>query len=100
MIRIKRGTHTMSVTRGAFKSVYKPMGYEELEAEKPNETNSEHDDGYEDADTEDEEPVLDEKPLGEMSFNELKEYATQLGLATSGMRTRRELKEAIQQAEQ
>lgn len=103
MIRIKRGSHTMSVTRGAFNAVYKPMGYTEMEEHKAPKTHEETDDEYEDADMdsdEDDEPELGEKPLNEMNFNELKEYATQLGIATAGMRTRRELKEAIQQAEQ
>lgn len=47
-----------------------------------------------DEDTEEEDPV-DEKPLGEMSFKELKQYAETLGLNANGYSSKRDLKEAI-----
>lgn len=97
MIKIKRGTHELEVTQGAFKSIYAPAGYTAVAqpVEMP-----ETFDEVEEPEFEEEEPELAEKPLSEMNFNELKEYAAQLGIQTSGMRTRRELKQAIQAAQE
>lgn len=97
MIKIKRGTHELEVTQGAFKSIFAPAGYTMVEQPaKALETPE----GDEELELEEEQQELSEKPLSEMSFNELKEYAEQLGIQTSGMRTHQQLKRAIQAAQE
>lgn len=97
MIKIKRGTHELEVTQGAFKSIFAPAGYTVVEQPAKAQETPEDD---EELELEEEEQDLSEKPLSEMSFNELKEYAEQLGIQTSGMRTHRQLKQAIQAAQE
>ena len=97
MIKIKRGTHELEVTKGAFKSIFAPAGY--IVVEQPAKA-LETPEGGEEPELEEEQQDLSEKPLSEMSFNELKEYAEQLGIQTSGMRTHQQLKRAIQAAQE
>lgn len=100
MVKIKNGDKVMTVTRGAYNSIFKDMGFIMVhEAKTPKTFDEDAEEDTEGAEME-EETQLEEKPLSEMNFNELKEYASQLGIPTAGMRTRKELKEAIQQAEQ
>lgn len=117
MVKIKRGTHVLTVTAGAFKRLYQPMGYAIVEAEggrvaspapdevatPPADENPVQDDSEDieeesDEDPEDddaEEDELDEKPIGEMSFKELKEYASRHGINVNGMTSKQEVRRAI-----
>ena len=114
MVTITRGNHSITVTRGAFLRLYKPMGYvitgaeEDLTASPApgNETTpvntqdvSEDDLGPVEEDPSDvDEDDLDEKPLSEMTFRELKRYAHKLGITANGMSSRKEVRTAINKA--
>ena len=114
MIKIQKGDTVLTVTRGAYANYYKHLGYEAVcvakTSENPGEENTHpHDDSQQhedstqlksDEDTFEEEPVdeepdLSEIPLGEMTFNQLCEYADQLGLDHDGIRKRSELRALI-----
>jgi hypothetical protein len=114
MVEIKRGDHTLSVTMGAFRAVYKSMGYVLAGSEEghtapsaPEVGTNTHssetapvDEPEADDDTEaEEEEELEEKPVSEMSFRELKEYAFDLGINPKGMSSK-ELRKAILEAEE
>ena len=120
MVKIKRGTHVLTVTAGAFKRLYQPMGYAIVEAEggrvaspasdevvtPPADENPVQDDSEDPEEESDEEPEeddaeedeLDEKPIGEMSFKELKEYASRHGINVNGMTSKQEVRRAIRDA--
>lgn len=113
MLHITNGPVTLTVTKGAFNNYYKHCGFQienraegaELErvvTTQPNYTveylgdssqveNEKKSDGYED----DEEIELSEIPLSEMSFEQLNEYADQLGLEHEGIRSKKELRAMI-----
>lgn len=117
MVYIKKGAHTALVSMGAFKNLYEPMGYvivrageadtaplapdkgvTPVDAKKPvtdaPEVTEDAVDSYVDEDG-DEEDELEEKPLSEMNFRELKTYASRLGLNVNGVNSKRELKTLI-----
>lgn len=115
MLRITNGSVTLTVTKGAFNNYYKHCGFQienraegaELErvvTTQPNYTaeylgdssqveNEKKSDDYEE--DEDEEIELSEIPLSEMSFEQLNEYADQLGLEHEGIRSKKELRAMI-----
>lgn len=124
MVEITNGQITLTVTTGAFKSFYKDCGFailstaggnedpevgsthlsdENCQAEDSSqEENTEEDDepSYDDEpyeDSEDEEVDLSEIPLSEMNFEQLQEYADQLGINRSGVRSKKELRSLIRQ---
>ncbi len=117
MVHIKKGAHAALVSMGAFKNLYEPMGYvivrageaataplspdkgvTPVDAKKPvtdvPEASEDAVDSYVDEDG-DEEDELEEKPLSEMNFRELKTYASRLGLNVNGVNSKRELKTLI-----
>lgn len=117
MVHIKKGAHTALVSMGAFKNLYESMGYvivrageadtapfapdkgvTPVDAKKPvtdvPEASEDAVDSYVDEDG-DEEDELEEKPLSEMNFRELKTYASRLGLNVNGVNSKRELKTLI-----
>lgn len=91
---ITDGQKTLSVTKGAYRSFFKELGFKPvtpMPVEQPEDMEP------------DEETMLDElyeKPLSEMDFSELKLYAESLGLNANGLKSKRELREAIRAAEQ
>lgn len=113
MLRITNGSVTLTVTKGAFNNYYKHCGFQienraegaELEGvvttqpnytaeylgDSPQVKTDEDSDDYED----DEEIELSEIPLSEMSFEQLNEYADQLGLEHEGIRSKKELRATI-----
>lgn len=121
MAKIHKGSQTLEVTKGAYRAIYAPLGWsleasvEPTQAELPEgEENSsttppeqpqndfqqesedfEAEDEYQDEDTSEE---LSEKPLSEMSFDELKQYASELGLEYAGIRSKKELRALIKSA--
>ena len=117
-MRITRGNQGFEVTKGAFKSFFEPYGFtpemasdafSEAEGEntpsdeeKPlsqenNPKDSPESEGLEDPETENSEDTEEEpeKPLSEMSFSELLEYADNLGMDTEGVRSEKELRKLI-----
>lgn len=123
MVTIKRGEHSLRVTRGAFLHLYKGMGYTIVGTEEdltvPSAPGGEitlpEDDGVSEDDSEsgedevtdddteedeDEEDELEEKPISEMNFKELKEYAARLGINTNGMSSKKDIRTAILEAEE
>lgn len=124
MVTIERAGHVLTVTQGAFKALYKPMGYVIVGAEGGPEaspvpdgvtTHPADEDGSEDDQTSEEDEVqddgedtdedqddedLEEKPLSEMNFKELKAYAKRRGINVNGMSSKKEVREAILEAEE
>lgn len=124
MVTIQRAGHVLTVSKGAFKTLYRPMGYvivgDEGEPEAspapgkeitPPDTGdgSEDDlssgedevqDDGEDTDEDQDDEDLEEKPLSEMNFKELKAYAKRRGINVNGMSSKKEVREAILEAEE
>ena len=124
MLQVTNGTVTLMVAKGAFKSFYEPNGFHAVDGEDgheeagvvtthptPETGRSGHSsqqelrqdtDGPEDEDEEEEEDTeesvdLSEIPLGEMSFDQLNEYADQLELDHDGIRSKKELRAIIRE---
>lgn len=115
MLRITNGVTTLMVSRGAYECMYKSAGFRPLEdevvtsepgvdnyppaPEMPHLDDSAQDEegGLEDDELEDEEeddePVdYSEIPLSELGFEELCDYADQLGIDHDGIRSKKELR--------
>ena len=116
MITIVKGSKTLSVPTGAYKSIYAPAGWvsaEEVEAtpvEKPAKPDKKK------AEPKVEEPVVEEleededveyvdpeelleKPLEDLDFDELKILAEYLDINIKGMSTSKALRTAIKKAQ-
>lgn len=97
MVTIKKGNHTLKVTVGAYRSLYKSMGYVAVgvrghdDSPQPNSDCS-------DTPMEDDEQPLEEKPLSELNPRELRQYATELGIDIEGM-SKKEIRAAIKELE-
>lgn len=104
MVIIEKGTHILSVTVGAYNTLFRAQGYRIVGSEgvhtdsflqdgevTPTGGKNANEDEYES----NEDEYDDEKPLSEMTFKELKDYATKLGINTNGMSSKREIREAI-----
>lgn len=124
MVTIERAGHVLTVTQGAFKALYKPMGYvivgtegepeaspvpDEVTTPPVDEDGSEDDqtseedevqDDGEDTDEDQDDEDLEERPLSEMNFKELKAYAKRRGINVNGMSSKKEVREAILEAEE
>lgn len=118
MVIIRKGNHALSVTLGAFLALYEPMGYtlatdaEEVHTDLPApggvitthtpanaiEDESEGSEEYPDDYDAEEDEDLEEKPLSEMNFKELKECAARLGINTNGMSSKKDIRMAIVEA--
>ena len=117
MIRIQKGSSELTVTRGAYKNFYSKMGYTPV-AEAPTPENFEEEythleedspvledptqlrtDPEETAESEEslesEELDLSEIPLSDMTSDQLREYAEQLGIDPTEYPSRKELRKAI-----
>lgn len=123
MLRITNGVITITVSKGAYKSLFEGNGFRVLNGAPgeedagvdtthgfPKLTHLVHssqqgmeqnvEDTEEEADVEEgyedeEETDLSEIPLGEMSFDQLNEYADQLELDHDGIRSKKELRALI-----
>lgn len=121
MLHITNGNVTLRVTRGAFNSFYKKHGFHTVDDEGAAEESevvvtqpssgkecledsthrekgaaeTDEDDSPEDCEEEDED--LSQIPLGEMSFDQLCEYADQLDLDRDGIRSKKELRALIRE---
>lgn len=111
MIRIQKGSSELTVTRGAYKNFYSKLGYTPV-AEAPTPENFEEEythpeegspvledptqlgtDPEETAESE--ELDLSEIPLSDMTSDQLRAYAEQLGLDPTEYPSRKELRKAI-----
>lgn len=115
MVTIRKNDTTLNVTRGAFNSLYKAMGFSIVnDAEEghsapssvgkvitaPTVKNSvEEDYKAVNDDYFDDDDDLEEKPLSEMTFKELKQYAAALGLDVNGVTSKRELRAIIRESQ-
>lgn len=117
MIRITNGVQTLLVTDGAYECIYRDAGFRPLESspaisdtgvdtyppisEMPHLEDSVQDDEdkAEDDEAEDEDEPVDysEIPLSELGFDELCDYADQLGIDRDGIRSKKELRALIKQ---
>ena len=122
MLRITNGVTTLMVSRGAYECMYKSAGFRPLEDEEvsselgvdtyppapemPHLDDSaqdeedvlEDDELEDDEEEEDDEPVdYSEIPLSELGFEELCDYADQLGIDHDGIRSKKELRLLIKQ---
>lgn len=121
MAKIHKGSQTLEVTKGAYRAIYAPLGWslgapveptqaelsegEENSSTTPSEQPQDDfqqesedfkaEDEYQDEDTSEE---LSEKPLSEMCFDELKQYASELELEYAGIRSKKELRALIKSA--
>lgn len=124
MLQVTNGVVTLTVTNGAFKSFYEHNGFHAVDGEDGHEEagrvdthptpgtghpghssqqelrqdieDTEDEDGDDEGDAEDD-VDLSEIPLGEMSFDQLNEYADQLELDHDGIRSKKELRALIRE---
>lgn len=117
MLRITNGGNTLMVTRGAFNGFYKARGFHIVEATESPEKGTgvsihpEPENGHsgqpsqlkmgrkavEEEEGEEEELDLSEIPLGEMTFDQLEEYADELEIDHDGVRSKKELRALIRE---
>lgn len=107
MIKISKGGLVLEVTSGAYKTIYKaagwsPMGETPVAApQKPAVAVSEEGgsnsipEGQEASTEPQEAPTGEEETLNKMSDDELKQYASLLGIQTKDLKGRKKLMEAI-----
>jgi len=116
VIKIIKGSDSLTVSKGAFKSLFASQGWvEENEADKSvlkadnkaddtfttdtedEDTGMEENSEYEDEDESDEESgtELSEIPLGEMTVKELKAFAGENGIDLTGFNNKDEIKAEI-----
>lgn len=121
MITVTNGSQTITVTKGAFRNVFAPLGYHPIDAqtdpvecsvvedeitglegensaEETQEAEEETVEPEVEAEVETEEEDEDEKPLSEMTLSELKKVAHELGIPANGLRSKQEAIEAINKA--
>jgi hypothetical protein len=125
MIKIIKGGAERLVTTGAFNSIFKRQGWEKVEVETLEEFMEgedlddfdedpiDEDDLVDDEDIIDEDDIDDEakesvkeenndlleKPISEMNYKELVEYAKIKGINIEGLKTKKEIKAAIKKAQ-
>ena len=121
MLKVTNGSVTLTVTMGAFKNFYAKCGFHAVDAEdgvessdvvdtQPTPRSSHSDDSShqeseenydstedDEYDEKEDEVDLSEIPLGEMSFDQLNEYADQLELEHDGIRSKKELRAIIRE---
>lgn len=90
MVNIKRGEHSLTVTQGAYTHLYKAMGYNIIEGK-----GEENPPALEDVSPDINYAALEEKPLSDMNFKELRDYAAHLGIDITGMVNKKEVRTAI-----
>lgn len=113
MIKIRKDDQSLLVTNGAYKEIYEPQGWlpeEEAEVASPIDDNDGINDNIDDdiddeddtdTDEEEEKAISDEelvnKPLGQMTTEELKRYASILEVNVEGL-NRKAIRGAIRAA--
>ena len=121
MIRITNGRITLEVSQSAFETMFKPAGFvlegsslspevtggsnttehfrlPHLGQQEDEEEDSEEPEPEESEEDEEEQPVdYSEVPLSELGYEELCDYADQLGLDREGIRSKKELRGIIRE---
>lgn len=121
MIRITNGRITLEVSQSAFETMFKPAGFvlegsslspeadggsntpddfrlPHLGQQEDEEEDSEESEPEEPEEDEEEQPVdYSEVPLSELGYEELCDYADQLGLDREGIRSKKELRGIIRE---
>lgn len=121
MIRITNGRITLEVSQSAFETMFKPAGFvlegsslspevtggsntpedfrlPHLGRQEDEEEDSEEPEPEESEEDEEEQPVdYSEVPLSELGYEELCDYADQLGLDREGIRSKKELRGIIRE---
>ena len=92
MRRITNGINTFTVTHGAYMNLYKPMGYQLIDGTEDDENDVVIDSVDEAEEREDDEV---ETPLSEMTLQQLKEKAVELGISIKRLRSKKDLIQAI-----
>ena len=117
MIKIRKGSKTMVIPAGAYEPIYAPSGWEidgkkpenspekatpETPEKAPVDEPSESPEEVETEELEEDEDVeyvdpeeLNEKPIEELDFEELKILAEYLGVNIKGLKSKKEVLEAI-----
>ena len=117
MIKIRKGSKTLLIPAGAYDTIYAPAGWEKEdntakaveEPQKVEETPEPLEDDSEEVEETSEEELdeegedveyvdpeeLNEKPLEELDFEELKILAEYLGVNIKGLKSKKEVREAI-----
>ena len=111
MIKITNGTEIYEVTRGAFETVYKPMGFYEFDGKPVEHVDDVVEDVVDDVVDEPEQEVEDEqseedawcdelekKPIGQWNKSEVKQYASIKGIDITGTKSINEAKDRIKAA--
>lgn len=107
MIKISKGGLVLEVTSGAYKAIYKAAGWSPVDetptaapqtppvgvsgAGGSNPTPEDHTT----PEKPQEDPTGEEETLNKMSDDELRQYASLLGIQTTGLKSRKKLMEAI-----
>ena len=111
MVRRTKGARTTTVTGGAFREYYEPRGWRKISSEKQETANTEDlppldkkvpeklpqepEIVSEESSIPEEQDIPVEIPISEMKVKELREYATQHGIDTSGAKNSREIRRII-----
>lgn len=115
MIKITNGNEIYEVTRGAFETVYKPMGFYEFKGKSAEHADDTVDDAADDVvidvvdepeqevgdDQSDDDAWCDElekKPIGQWNKAEVKQYASIKGVDITGTKSINEAKDRIKAA--
>ena len=111
MIKITNGTDVYEVTRGAFETVYKPMGFYKFEGKPVEHADDIVDDVIDERELEVEPEADDEqseddawcnelekKPIGQWNKTEVKQYASIKGIDITGTKSINEAKDRIKAA--
>lgn len=102
MITIRKGDLTAKVSTGAFEAIFKDQGWSADDHKEPiisgmNLPDPDQDDVLEDEIT-NEDGDLSERPLSSLSLGELRQLAEQYGIDAEGMRSKRDIRNAIREA--
>lgn len=113
MIKIRKGSKTLVIPAGAYDTIYAPAGWERADGtkksvkepqkvEKTPEPLEESEEEFEEELDEEDEDVeyvdpeeLNEKPLEELDFEELKILAEYLDIDVKGLKSKKDVREAI-----
>ena len=111
MIKITNGDVIYEVTRGAYETVYKPMGFYEFNGESVEHVDDVVEDVVEDVADEPEQEAddkqseedawcdeLEKKPIGQWNKSEVKQYASIKGIDITGTKSINEAKDRIKAA--
>lgn len=108
MVNITNGINTFTVTKGAFEGIYKAQGYtlvHDYASEAVNSENKNHHEEVAEAAGEDTDSPADEsaennlieKPIGQWTKAEVKQFAAENGISLEGTKNVNEAKEIVKE---